>query len=204
MRFPEISLGELSQNSGVAKNTIKKYIEYLEAAFLIKIVHRVDHNAKRFRRAHFFKVYLTNPSMRAALFSPVKAGDDATAKLAEAAIFAQWFHSENTLYYARWDDGEVDIVFLGPKQKIEWAVEVKWSDRYCDRPEEMKSLISFCRSNRLENILVTSRTKTLTCNSGGIVIPFVPASVYCYEVGHRIVHARKNRDIERARRRLDG
>jgi hypothetical protein len=44
----EISLQELSKNSGVAKNTIKRYIEYLEAAFLIKIVHRVDHNAKRF------------------------------------------------------------------------------------------------------------------------------------------------------------
>ena len=65
----EISLGELAQNSGVAKNTIKRYIDYLEAAFLIKIVHRVDHNAKRFKRANFFKVYLTNPSMRAALFS---------------------------------------------------------------------------------------------------------------------------------------
>ena len=37
----EISLGELSQNSGVAKNTIKRYIEYLEAAFLIKIVHQI-------------------------------------------------------------------------------------------------------------------------------------------------------------------
>ncbi len=33
----EISLGALSQKSGVAKNTIKKYIEYLEAAFLIKL-----------------------------------------------------------------------------------------------------------------------------------------------------------------------
>jgi uncharacterized protein len=29
----EISLGELSQNSGVAKNTIKRYIEYLGTAF---------------------------------------------------------------------------------------------------------------------------------------------------------------------------
>ncbi len=35
----EVSLNELSKNSGVTKNTIKKYIEYLESAFLIKIVH---------------------------------------------------------------------------------------------------------------------------------------------------------------------
>lgn len=196
----EISLGELSQNSGVAKNTIKKYIEYLEAAFLIKIVHRVDHNAKRFRRAHFFKVYLTNPSMRAALFSPARAGDDAIPRLAETAIFAQWFHSEETLYYARWDEGEVDIVCLGPKQKAEWAVEVKWSDRYCDKPEEMKGLINFCHSNDLTDILVTSKTKTKTCTSGHLNISFVPASTYCYVVGYKLVHARKKRDIGMAMR----
>ena len=52
----EVSLEELSKNSGVAKNTIKRYIDYLEAAFLIKLVHRVDRNARRFRRANFFKV----------------------------------------------------------------------------------------------------------------------------------------------------
>jgi len=72
----EISLAGLSQTSGVAKNTIKRYIEYLEAAFLIRVVHRVDHTAKRFRRANFFKVYLTNPSMRASLFAPLKNIDD--------------------------------------------------------------------------------------------------------------------------------
>ena len=59
-------------SSGVAKNTIKRYIEYLGAAFLIKVVHRIDESARRFRRARWFKIYLTNPSMRAALFSPVK------------------------------------------------------------------------------------------------------------------------------------
>ena len=124
-----------------------------------------------------------------------KTNDDATPRLAETAIFAQWFHSDKTLYYARWDDGEVDIVFLGPKQKAEWAVEVKWSDHYGDSPKQIKSLISFCRRNRLADILVTSRTKTHTCKLDGITIPFIPASVYCYSVGHKIVHARKNLNV---------
>ncbi|MCJ7503269.1 MAG: ATP-binding protein [Acidobacteriia bacterium] len=187
----EISLGELSQNSGVAKNTIKRYIEYLEAAFLIKVVHRVDHNAKRFRRANFFKVYLTNPSMRAALFSPLKADDSAVASLAETSIFSQWFHSDTTLYYARWHDGEVDIVYLAPKQKVAWAVEVKWSDRYCDNPGELKSLLSFCQANGLKRVLVTSKTKRLSCNEGGVQIEFVPASIYCYTVGYNVIHSKK-------------
>jgi uncharacterized protein len=193
----EVSLEELSQNSGVAKNTIKRYIEYLEAAFLIKVVHRIDHNAKRFRRANYFKVYLTNPSMRAALFSPLTADDDAIGSLAETAIFSQWFHSDDTLYYARWQDGEVDIVkLLGDTQKVFWAVEVKWSDRYCDKPEELKSLVSFCHANRLDDVLVTSKTKTLTCKVDGLEIPFIPASLYCYTVGYNVIRGRKKRYLK--------
>lgn len=187
----EISLGELSQNSGVAKNTIKRYIEYLEAAFLIKVVHRVDHNARRFRRANFFKVYLTNPSMRAALFSPLGTDDPAIAPLTETAIFSQWFHSQTVLYYARWHDGEVDIVHLGHREKISWAVEVKWSDRYCAKPEELKSLINFCHTNHLNNIQVTSRTRTESREFAGVTIKFVPASIYCYAVGYNLIHNKR-------------
>ena len=191
----EISLQELSKNSGVAKNTIKRYIEYLEAAFLIKIVHRVDHNAKRFDRANFFKVYLTNPTMRAALFSPMGADDHGIGSLAETAIFSQWFHSDTTLHYARWDKGtdkgEVDLVKLAPEtQKLSWAVEVKWSDRYCERLNELGGLIGFCRKNQLQTVIVTSRTKTLNCEEQNINIEFMPASVYCYSVGHNIIHSK--------------
>lgn len=191
----EISLQELAQNSGVAKNTIKRYIEYLEAAFLIKVVHRVDHNAKRFHRANFFKIYLTNPTMRAALFSPMKADDNGIGRLAETAIFSQWFHSEETLHYARWDKGadkgEVDIVKLDPeRQKPDWAVEVKWSDRYCENPAELNSLISFCRKNNFKDVLVTTRTKAVTCREQNIAIEFIPTSVYCYTLGYNIVHSK--------------
>ena|SRR5487761_627978 len=167
--------------------------EYLEAAFLIKVVHRVDRSAKRFRRANFFKVYLTNPSMRAALFSPVKPDDNAVPYLAETAIFSQWFHSPSTLYYARWQDGEVDMVMLsGEKQKPMWAVEVKWSDQYCDKPEELTNVVGFCQDNHLTDPLVTSKTQTMTCKVDNVVIRFVPASVYCYTVGYNIIRGRKN------------
>jgi predicted AAA+ superfamily ATPase len=191
----EISLQELSKNSGVAKNTIKRYIEYLEAAFLIKIVHRVDHNAKRFRRANFFKVYLTNPTMRAALFSPMNADDNGIGSLAETAIFSQWFHSDETLHYARWDKGsdkgEVDLVKLAPEtQKLAWAAEVKWSDRYCEKLNELGGLIGFCHKNHLKSVLVTSRTKTLNCREQNLNIVFLPASVYCYSVGYNIIHSK--------------
>jgi predicted AAA+ superfamily ATPase len=189
----EVSLEELSKNSGVAKNTIKRYIEYLEAAFLIKPVHRVDRSAKRFRRANFFKVYLANPSMRAALFSPVKSSDEAIGSLAETAIFSQWFHSPSgVLYYARWPEGEVDIVSLSSDtQKALWTVEVKWSDRPCENWDELRNVTGFCRANHLADALVTSKTKAFTCKVDEVTIEFVPTSLYCYTVGFNVIHSKQ-------------
>ena len=54
-RAGEVSLEALAKRSGVAKNTLKRYIEYLEAAFLVKVVHRVDRNGRRFQRATAFE-----------------------------------------------------------------------------------------------------------------------------------------------------
>ena len=56
--------------SGILKETLKRYLDYLEAAFLVKVLNKVDLNAKRLKRVTSFKVYLTNPSLRTALFHP--------------------------------------------------------------------------------------------------------------------------------------
>lgn len=183
----EVSLEDLSRNSRAAKGTLKKYIEYLEAAFLLKIVHRVDRNGKRFQRATHFKVYLTNPSLRAALFSPVSRDDEAMGQLAETAIFAQWFHSTLPLHYARWADGEVDIVALGAPQKPIWAVEVKWSDRHLSRASELLKAIRFCKRHKLPEITFTTKTLTGTRVIEGIEAEFIPAAIYCYTVGRNVV-----------------
>jgi predicted AAA+ superfamily ATPase len=189
----EVSLGELSQNSGVAKNTIKRYIEYFETAFLIKVVHRIDRSAKRFTRANFFKIYLTNPSMRAALFSPISGDDPAMGSLVETAIFSQWFHSERLLFYARWKGGEVDIVGLKGNMKPLWAVESKWSDRYYEHPYELKSINKFCQTNNLQTALITSVTIQGYKTIGNIALRFLPASLYCYMLGYNIIKGKKKR-----------
>jgi hypothetical protein len=127
--------------------------------------------------------------MRAALFSPVTEDDPALPFLAETAIYSQWFHSENArLFYARWNEGEVDIVCLGNKtQKAIWAVEVKWSDAYCKAPHKLKSLIEFCTENDLLSPLVTSKSLSEDRVHNGLMMRFIPASVYCYTVGFNII-----------------
>lgn len=185
----EVSLHELSQRSGVAKNTIKRYIEYLSAAFLIRTVNRIDRDAKRFKRANFFKVYLTNPSMRAALFSPVGGDDPAMGPLVETAVFSQWFHSTDTeLHYARWKGGEVDLVSSDPRGEVFWAVETRWSDAPVKDPAKVRHLVEFhARHAPTFSPGVTTRTRRESVTYRGVHIDFVPASEYCYNVGRNML-----------------
>lgn len=187
----EITLESLSQSAGVAKNTLKRYLEYLEAAFLIKRVSRIDHTARHFKRATSFKVYLTNPSMRAALFGNLSADSEHVGALTETAIFSQWLHSNHidNLYYARWDGGEVDIVSVGQShQKPLWIVEVKWSDRPIDDRSLLDNCASFILKNGMErSALVTTKTKSATLNYRDVQFLFRPGSEYAYTVGANIL-----------------
>ena len=189
----EVSLEKLSSTSGAVKATIKRYIEYLEAAFLIKPVNRVDQTAKRFTKINFFKVYLTNPCMRCALFGPVDTDSDHIGSLVETAIFAQWFHFQNTpLHYARWQHGEVDLVLLNQgTQKPAIVLEVKWSDRCLANTNEIKSLKSFLKKHKDCRAYVTTKTIGTIGDIEGMRVLFVPAAVYCYFVGWDSIQQRR-------------
>lgn len=188
----ELGLEQLSQRSNVAKNTLKRYLDYLEAAFLIRRVERVDKTAARFQKSMTFKVYLTNPSLRSALFGRLDDDDPRFGFVAETAVFAQWMHSphfERRIKYGRWDNREVDLIYLNETQsKPVWAVEVKWSDRHVDHSEELQGLIDFTKSNvgNFEPI-ATTRTASGPLHAKGVKIKLRPTSLYCYEVGKNIV-----------------
>lgn len=189
----EFSLERISQESGIEKNLIKKYLEYLEAAFLIKVIHKVDEKSSRFKRITFFKIYLTNASIRSAMFSPIDYPDDEMGLMVETAIFAQWMHDENnSLRYARWrigqTEGEVDLVSIDAlKQKAIWCLEIKWSNRFVTRPVELKSLFYFCEQNKLDRATVTTIDKDILVEYNNIQIQFVPAAIYAYTIGYNSI-----------------
>lgn len=190
----EFSYETLSVQSGVDKKTIKIYIEYLEAAFLIKKIQRVDQSGKRFKREISFKLYLTNPSLFTALFAPVQITDENMGNMVETAIYAQWMHRDwFEPWYARWKDGEVDMVGISEKNlKPIWALEIKWSNRYYDKPKSLKSLLNFCVDNKLDKAIVTSIDKTGTMEEHFISLQFIPAAVYAYNVGRNTLMKKNN------------
>lgn len=185
----EFSYETMCRESGIQKDTLKKYLEYLEAAFLIKVLNKVDVNAKRLKRVTSFKVYLTNPSLRTALFSPITETDNEMGNMVETAVLSQWMHREKLdLTYARWkegrNEGEVDLVLVDDKKyKPLWGVEIKWSNRYFEKPNELKSLIHFCKSNHFQNALVTSIDQLGIKQIDGLLFSFLPASIYSYNIG---------------------
>lgn len=185
----EFSYEKIAKESGIQKDTLKKYLEYLEAAFLIKVLNKVGVNAKRLKRITSFKVYLTNPSLRTALFSPISQTDNEMGNMVETAILSQWMHREKLdLTYARWKkgrkEGEVDLVLVDDKNyKPVWGVEIKWSNRYFQKPNELKSLIEFCKVNAFESALVTSIDSQGTKEINELSFLFLPASVYTFNVG---------------------
>lgn len=194
----EFSLENLSQQAGIAKNTIKKYLEYLEAAYLIKRVRRIDQNAARFQRERQFKIYLTNPCMRSVLFGALKSSDDEMGHLVETALFSQLMHGPlvRDLHYARWDRGEVDIVFMNPgSQQPVQLIEVKWSDRIVEHKEEIQGALQFSRSKQSlsdKTLIVTTKTVRRSERYADVNLFFYPASLYAYSLGELSRHGSGN------------
>ena len=181
-----VSLEGLSQNSGITKPTITRYLDYLEAAFLITRLRRVDVTAKRLTRERNFKVYLTNPSMRAALFGPVDANSSALGALAETAVVTQYIHSEvfRELAFANWAKGEVDIVRINPAtQQPFWALDVKWSDRAQGLSDEWAPLLEFCQRNSLTQAWMTSKTVNAKSRRWDVECTTIPIAQFAFLVG---------------------
>ena len=187
-----VSLEGLAQRSGIGKPTISRYIEYLEAAFLLKRLFRVDQSGRRYQRERSFKVYLTNPAMRTGLFGPLVSEDDRFGHLVETALFAQRFHEDAKLHYARWgtDDNEVDLVETNAALDPIFALEIKWSDRYATRPDDLSALLRFAKKCGLSQVWCTSRTEFAFTEVDGVGMSFWPAAVMAYHFGMSAVRGR--------------
>ncbi len=186
----EVSLDNLSQACGMTKPTVTRYIEFLEAAFLLKRVFRVDQSGRRYQRERSFKIFLSNPAIRTGLYGPVESDQDVFGHLAETALFAQRFHEDTPLNYAGWSGAEVDMVELSPALKAVAATEIKWNDRYFERPADLVGLLKFCRSNGLAEGWCSTRTRFGERRVGEVEIVYWPTAALAFHFGQRAVRGR--------------
>lgn len=188
----EANFQTISEHAEINKASVRKFLEYLESAFLIIKVSSVDDRCKVGARERNFKLYLNNPSMRAALFAPVDKDDSQLiGKLTESAIFSQWQHSANfrKLKYARWrNEGEVDIVYLHTDGKPLWIGEIKWSDRISSKLKQVTSGLTTLmkKHDSINAAFTTSKTIHSDVVVEGYEIEVRPSAFYCYLVGRNI------------------
>jgi len=184
----EISLEALSKKSAVSKNTLKRYMEYLETAFLIRPVMRVDSQAKRFQRDRNYKTYLTNPSLRSGMFAPLTETSTELGALVETGVFSQLFHRHNqNIHYARWKKGqttsELDLVITDGLLSAKSAVEVKYTDRIVKQRDQWRGYLEFCHINGLRELTITTRTVEKVLEHDGVRITFIPTALHAYRTG---------------------
>lgn len=181
----------LSQGSGHSKHNVQNFIRYLEEAFLIARLERVDINASKLQRATQFKVYLTNMSLRASMFQPIVKDDDSMLGYAvETAVASQFGIGEvwDSWRYANWRDGrrqgEVDFLHVDPgTQRPDVAFEVKWSDGPFDHPAELTEALQFVERNEVKRFLVTTRTLQGIKRHGETEIVYLPTALFAYMGG---------------------
>ncbi|MFQ5763404.1 MAG: ATP-binding protein, partial [Rhodospirillales bacterium] len=170
----EVTMEELAKEAGIAKNTLRKYLDYLESAFLVRRLPRVDRRARRFQRAVAFKVHLTAPCLYAALFGPVGPGDEAFPWLAETALVAQWLGSPAMadLAYASWRGGTVDLLALDPETgHPDHAYEIDWADATPGAEKGPRRLARFVEgTNRAARAYVLTRSVARPASVGGLEI----------------------------------
>ena len=188
----EISIDSVSKKTGLARNTVNRYLDYLEAAFLIARVRRVDDTGRTYKRTSKIKVYITNPSMRAAFYAPVCEKDREFGHLVETAVLGHYHQSDlkSSIHYARYPSrrkGELEVDFVridrGSLRPVE-ICEVKWSDRYVGNPDNLAGLLDFAKK-RGKGVPTYALTRTVSSTAvhDGVEIRHCPCALHCYQVG---------------------
>ncbi|MAH83927.1 MAG: hypothetical protein CBB68_06130 [Rhodospirillaceae bacterium TMED8] len=96
----EITIDYLAKATKMIKNSLRKYLDYLERAFLIHRVPRVDKNPNHLQRQVALKVYLTAPYLSFDMFALISPTGRPFCRLAGTTFVAQWLASPDKMNFA--------------------------------------------------------------------------------------------------------
>lgn len=178
----EASIEDLAQATGVAKNTLRKYLDFLEDAFLIRRITRLDKDGKPFQRQVLFKVYLTSPTLYTALFGPVAPTAPEFGRLVETAIVGQCLALglADRLAYASWKGGIVDLMFLDkPGGRPEQVFQMDWSEDIIASDKGPATMVNFVvRTNPDAHMTILTRSRGGPALRGAKDLSMVPAALF--------------------------
>ncbi len=183
----EAAIEDLAKATGVAKNTLRKYLDFLESAFLIRRLPRLNKDGKPFQRQVLFKVYLTSPTLYTALFGPVAPDDPAFARLVETAVVGQCLAGDlaGRLAYASWKGGGVDLIVLDrPGGRPQHLYQMDWAEDLIDQKDGPATMVNFAvRTNPDVQMTVLTRRRGGPARRGAIDLNLTPAALYAHWLG---------------------
>jgi predicted AAA+ superfamily ATPase len=184
----ETNVEELSVLTGFTQQTIVKYLNYLEHIFLIKRIYRFADRHKDERDDLYFRVYISNPSLRTALFTPLSEDDIRTEYMVETAILAQWQHIEKDMfYYCKHDHVIIDLIKVDESKNPIWVTDVRWQHPHGLAPNELDIVGYFCEKYGLISSMITTKQTRDIIPLSNVIHSYEPASLYCYTIGKHIV-----------------
>lgn len=133
-----ISFQTLAKKTSISShNTVKEYIDVLEACFALKTLYCIDENSGAYRFRKDKKFYFTDPIIYQLAYeiSGFKIPENFEEKLAEMTAHEELSRIYKKFGYISSKQGEVD--FISPKN---WAVEVKWSNIVSNLSKTYKNL----------------------------------------------------------------
>lgn len=202
----ELSYEPIAKDLGVAKNTLRKYLDYFERAGLAYRLNRVDLYGKRMERATRFKVYPSSPGFYTALFGGVGPRDPALGRLAETALINHIAPGppgslDDRLAYASWgarpagpagpvgqegaDDAPATggVAFVGLSGEPARATDARalvWTAGGPPPAGSLGALTAFAQANRLDTALVFDTASLADETIGGVALTTRPVAWACY------------------------
>lgn len=185
----EAAMEDLAKATGIAKNTLRKYLDFLEGCFLIRRVPRLNRDGRPFERQVLFKVYLTSPTLYTALFGPMEPGEDGYTRLVETAVVSQLLGGglADRLAYASWKGGGVDLILLDkPGGRPQQLFQMDWDGAVTASDKGPETMVNFAiRTNPDAVMTVLTRDRGGPARRGGLDLALVPAALQAYWLGLR-------------------
>jgi len=185
-----INMNTICKELQVSRNTLEKYILYLEGANLIYISPLVNVGPKKILKSQD-KIYIADAALRNAVLMKDDITNDAVELgiIAETAVYKhiKAFNYKTVTkvgYYRGGDkDKEIDIVVEYAKEKEPIMIEVKYRE---DSSIPEKDMVVQLSTNERPNLVITKRTDDsgIQTYENGKRIYKIPAPVFLYLLGY--------------------
>ena len=168
-----VELQNLASDLGLAKNTLRHYLDLLEQCHLM---YQMPNCGAGFRNrgSRSRRIYPTAVNLAALKLT---SGPDSESfalragELVETYVAGYLKRRNPDVYFFRRADKEVDFVDAYPEKKV--PIEVKYQGQI--RSEDLKSLLGYCKKEGIKRALVVTKNKAGEEVWGGVEVEFVQA-----------------------------